>query len=182
MQFKAVKAAATGALAGLAMLALTPAVASAGVLDELRSRGLGKWVDEYVEEKNGDVQLKPSKKASLTETAADPAKMKPALKSASLPKKPKASVASLSKKTGTAKKKTTTGVAAAGSAAPSGSGTPPTERKAGPAEATAANPAALAAADPTAGTASPAAVTASGAGTAETNVATVAGTETPPAK
>lgn len=91
-------------LALLAGALLVTAPASAGVLDELRNRGLGKWVDTYVEEKNGEVQLKPLKKSSLTDVRDRVTAEKPANKAATLRKKPKSKLASLKKagKTGKA--------------------------------------------------------------------------------
>ena len=73
--------------AGLAMMAAAPDTAQAGsVVDELRSRGLGTWVDRYVEEdSNGKVSYKSSK-SNTTATAPAKAPAKKTLK-AKAPKK-----------------------------------------------------------------------------------------------
>ena len=59
-----------GALMGFSAALLTaPGEANAGVLDELRSRGLGKWVDTYVgEDRDGKVYYK--RKASRDEQSS----------------------------------------------------------------------------------------------------------------
>lgn len=60
---KKVLAVLVSAMIGFSAALLTaPAEANAGVLDDLRSRGLGKWVDTYVgEDKNGKVYYKGKK-------------------------------------------------------------------------------------------------------------------------
>lgn len=70
------------ALVGFSTAMLTaPASAEAGVLDELRSRGVEKWVEPYIaEDKNGKVYYK--KKSSGSNDNATPAnnKLKKSLK------------------------------------------------------------------------------------------------------
>lgn len=60
--------------AGFATMAASAGTAQAGgVVDELRSRGLGTWVDRYVEEDNkGNVKYKSAKSNTTTAAPTQP--------------------------------------------------------------------------------------------------------------
>lgn len=92
MKFEALKKVAAMLVAVALLLPVASQGASAGVLDELRSRGFGKWVDRYVEEKNGSVKLKKSANVSNVLDSAG-------IKAADKPKSLRSAARSLDKKT-----------------------------------------------------------------------------------
>ncbi len=69
MRIGSVKGAGLALLAGVALVAPLGTAANAGMLDQLRSRGFGEFVDKYVEQKNGEYVFKRNKNGSLAEFA-----------------------------------------------------------------------------------------------------------------
>ena len=69
MKLDLLKGAGLAIVAGITLMAPLGTAANAGVLDQLRSRGLGDLVDKYVDKKNGEFSLKQGKSGSISEYA-----------------------------------------------------------------------------------------------------------------
>jgi hypothetical protein len=81
-EMKKIFAVFVSALVGFSAALLTaPAYAEAGVLDELRSRGVDKWVEPYIgEDKNGKVYYKKKSSSSDNKATTTNKKLKRSLK------------------------------------------------------------------------------------------------------